>query len=233
MARWGMVVDLGKCTACQTCTVSCKVVNGLAPTIQRVTVVEKEVGTYPDVTRIYIPRRCMNCAEPQCVAVCPSGATEQRADGIVTIDQDRCVGCRYCMMACPYNARVFYGVKQSYHSRPSQWEERRYADHTVGVVDKCDFCASRIDEGLERGLRPGVDQDATPVCVISCRASALHFGDLDDPESEVARLLEAGNGVQLLPEMETDPSIYYLPRSVNDIHRQDALLKTARSNGAL
>lgn len=212
MARWGMVVDLDKCTACQTCTVACKVVNGLEPTIQRVTVVEKEVGRYPDVKRLYIPRRCMNCADPQCVGVCPSGATAQRADGIVTIDQDKCIGCRYCMMACPYNARVFHGVAQSYHSRPSQWERRRYSEHTVGVVDKCDFCTSRIDDGLARDLEPGVDPDATPVCVISCIASALYFGDLDDPESEVSRRIEARSGVQLLPEMETDPSIYYLPK---------------------
>jgi phenylacetyl-CoA:acceptor oxidoreductase subunit 1 len=207
-----MAIDLEQCTACQTCTVSCKVAHGLGPTIQRVTVVEKEVGKYPNVTRIYIPRRCMNCAEPQCVGVCPSGATEQRADGIVTIDQDKCIGCRYCMMACPYNARTFYGVEQSYHSLPSQWEERRYADHTVGVVDKCDFCSSRIDEGLERGLKPGTDPEATPVCVGTCIASALYFGDLDDPDSEVSRRIKERDGLQLLPEKQTDPSIYYLPR---------------------
>lgn len=212
MARWVMVIDLNKCTACQTCTVACKVANGLGPTIQRVTILEKETGTYPDVKRLYVPRRCMNCGDPQCLNVCPSGATRQRADGIVTIDQDECIGCRYCMMACPYNARVFDGIERSYHAEPSKWEQQRYKEHTVGVVDKCDFCRSRIDEGLEQGLTPGVDANATPVCVITCIADALHFGDLEDPESQVSRLVKDRNGVQLLPEMDTDPSIYYLPR---------------------
>ncbi len=207
-----MVIDLEKCTGCQTCMVACKVENALGPMMQRVTIVEKETGRYPDVKRIYIPRRCMNCKEPACVEVCPSGATKQRADGIVTADQDKCIGCRYCLMACPYNARAFHGVERSYHPQPSKWEQQRYKEHTVGVVDKCDFCASRIDEGLKNNLTPGQDLDATPFCVSSCISSALTFGDLDDPDSEVSRLIRDRDGIQLLPEMETDPSVYYLPR---------------------
>ncbi|MEE8452975.1 MAG: 4Fe-4S dicluster domain-containing protein [Thermoguttaceae bacterium] len=212
MPRWGMVVDLEKCTGCQTCSVACKVENALGPMTDRVVVVEKEMGTYPNVQRIHIPKRCMHCADPKCVGVCPSGATQQRDDGIVTVDQDMCVGCRYCMMACPYNARVFQAVEQSYHSPPSKWEVQRYKEHTVGVVGKCDFCKSRIDEGLQGGLKPGVDPDATPMCVISCIGTALTFGDLDDPASEVSQLIESRETVQFLPEMQTDPSIYYLPR---------------------
>ena len=212
MPRWAMVIDLEKCTACQTCTVACKVGNGLGPLVQRVTILEKELGKYPDVLRLYIPKRCMNCGEPACIDVCPSGATEQRDDGVVTVDQDKCIGCRYCMMACPYNARMFHGLDQSYHDTPSKWELQRYPEHTVGVVDKCDFCIARVDEGIEQGLTPGVDPDATPLCVISCIASALTFGDMDDPDSEVSGLISSRGGVQLLPEMETDPSIYYLPK---------------------
>ncbi len=207
-----MVVDLEKCTGCQTCTVACKLEHGLGPAGRRLAVMEKEMGKYPDVQRVYIPKRCMNCEDPKCVGVCPTGATCQRDDGIVTIDQDKCMGCRYCMMACPFNARVFLAIEQSYHSPPSKWEEQRYREHTVGVVDKCDFCKSRIDEGLQSGLKPGVDPDATPMCVISCIADALYFGDLDDPRSEVARLIESRGGVRLLVEMETEPSVYYLPR---------------------
>ena len=212
MAHWVMVIDLGKCTGCQTCTVACKVENALGPTIQRVTVVEKESGKYPDVQRIFIPKRCMNCVEPQCVAVCPTGATEKQDDGVVTINQDTCIGCRYCMMACPYDARVFYSIEQSYHRQASKWEEHRYKEHTPGIVDKCDFCKSRTDEGLKNGLKPGIDTDATPFCVISCISSALHFGDLDEPDSEVSQLIKSRNAIQLLPEMNTNPSVYYLPR---------------------
>ncbi len=210
--RWTMVVDLDKCCGCQTCTVTCKVENGLGPGVNRVIIVEKESGTYPDVKRIYIPKRCMNCKEPQCIAVCPSGATEQRSDGIVTIDEDKCIGCRYCVIACPYNSRVYLRYELSYHKKPSKWEEKRYPEHTIGTVDKCDFCKSRIDEGIERGLEPGIDPDASPACVFSCIGSALYFGDLDDPGSEVSKLIASRYGFQLLPEMETDPSLYYLPR---------------------
>ena len=212
MTRWAMVIDVEKCTGCQTCMVACKVENGLGPLLQRVQVVEKETGEYPAVQRVYIPRRCMNCSEPACVGVCPSGATEQREDGIVTVDHDRCIGCRYCVVACPYNARMYNGQERSYHGQPSRWERQRYAEHPTGVVDKCNFCASRVDAGLARGLVPGRDADATPMCVIACIAAALTFGDLDDPDSEVSRMVRESGALQLLPEMKTDPSVYYLPR---------------------
>jgi phenylacetyl-CoA:acceptor oxidoreductase subunit 1 len=207
-----MAIDLEKCSGCQTCTVACKVEHGLGPALQRNTTVEKEIGKYPAVKRIYISKRCMHCADPQCLSVCPTGATQQRADGIVIIDKKKCMGCRYCMMACPYNARVFCGARQSYHTQPSLWEAKRYRDLTVGTVDKCDFCESRIDAGLKKNLTPGIHPEATPFCVVSCIASALHFGDMDDEDSEVSRLIKSRNGVQLLPEMDTDPSVYYLPR---------------------
>ncbi len=212
MVRWGMVIDLDKCTGCQTCSVSCKVENGLGPTIHRVRIIEKEIGKYPSVRRIYIPKRCMNCAEPECIEVCPSGATVQGEDGIVTIDRDTCIGCRYCMMACPYDARMYLAEEQSYHPESSRWEDERYKEHTIGTVEKCDFCKARVDGGVKAGLDPGKDQDASPFCVFSCIANALHFGDLDDPESEISKLIVSRKGYQLLPEMETDPSIYYLPR---------------------
>ena len=211
MAHWVMVIDLRKCTGCQTCMVACKVENALGPILRRVTIIEKETGKYPDAQRVYIPRRCMNCRNPQCVEVCPSGATVQEDDGIVTVDKDICIGCRYCMMSCPYDARMFYGVEQSYHEIPSTSEQQRYQEHTLGVVDKCDFCAVRVREGLGGGLKPGVDQDATPFCVIACMSEALYFGDGDDPHSEVSKLIASG-AIQLLGDLETDPSVYYLSR---------------------
>jgi phenylacetyl-CoA:acceptor oxidoreductase subunit 1 len=213
MARYVMVVDLEKCTGCQTCVVACKMWNGLGPSIQRVTVVEKEEGQYPDVRRVYVPKRCMNCKDPQCTKVCPTGATERNDEkGIVTVDKDKCMGCRYCMMACPYNARTFQKSEMWYHAEPSEWEKMRYKEHPPGIVDKCDFCISRLDSGLEKALTPGIDPDATPMCVLSCIASALYFGDIEDPESNVSKIIQSRGGFRLLPEMETDPSIYYLPK---------------------
>jgi phenylacetyl-CoA:acceptor oxidoreductase subunit 1 len=111
---------------------------------------------------------------------------------------------------------MFHGADQSYHEIPSTWEHERYKEHTTGVVDKCDFCFKRVREGLTAGLKPGTDQDATPFCVIACMSEALYFGDVEDPDSEVSRLIAEGV-VQLLPELGTDPSVYYIPRrTVNE-----------------
>lgn len=99
--RWGMVIDLRKCVGCQACTINCAVENGLPPGVVYRPVLEEEIGTYPNVARRFIPRPCMQCEEPPCTPVCPVEATYRRPDGIVEIDYDQCIGCRYCLTACP------------------------------------------------------------------------------------------------------------------------------------
>ena len=211
--RWGMVIDLRRCVGCQTCTIACKQEHGLpAGTFWRY-VADCEVGEYPDVRRMFLPMQCMHCAEPPCVPVCPTGASRQRADGIVWVAYDACVGCGYCAMACPYRARHLAHEAGAYFvaglTPPEQLSAR---PERRGVMTKCTFCKERVDEGLARGLRPGTDPDATPMCAVACIAGAIVFGDLDDSASTVAQLVADGDAGPLLPECGTAPSVYYRTR---------------------
>jgi molybdopterin-containing oxidoreductase family iron-sulfur binding subunit len=170
-----------------------------------------ETGSFPVSLRQGLPVLCMQCKEPECKKVCPTKATSQHEDGIVTIDKNLCVGCKYCIVACPYGARYFVGRWQGYFKEPPepfekvenpfeiyakrQWQEKR----GEGTATKCDFCIERVQLG------------GNPACVDTCPAKARYFGDLDDPESEVSRLIKTQRGFQLNPEFGTNPSVYYLP----------------------
>jgi Fe-S-cluster-containing dehydrogenase component len=160
--------------------------------------------------------RCNQCQDAPCLEACPTGATSQRQDGIITIDQDKCVGCRYCVIACPYQNRTFLSRDKDRGFFPgiivTDFEKagRELYPHQAGTTEKCNFCAERIDDGLARGLKPGTDRAATPACVNTCPAQALTFGDLDDRDSEVSRLIRERGGFQLHPEYDTDPSVYFI-----------------------
>lgn len=218
MARLGMVIDLRKCVGCQACTVACKVENFVPKGIFWNKVYDYEVGEYPAVTRVFLPVPCMHCKKPACKDVCPTGATTQRKDGIVFIDYDKCIGCRYCEIACPYQARALYQKEALYYEESTVYEEFPFGlrspqqRHKIGADSKCTFCMHRIDRGSKEGLKVGVDPEATPMCVNACPAKARYFGDLDDPDSEVSRLIRQRAGIRLLEELGTDPSVYYLTR---------------------
>ena len=219
MARLGMVIDLKKCVGCQTCTVSCKVDNFVPPGIFWNDVYDYEVGEYPNVRRFFLPVPCMQCKNPPCKDVCPTGATIQREDGIIYVDYDICLGCGYCEVACPYRARSVYKKQAYYYGEETTTHEKftpelraSYQRHKTGTASKCTFCLSKIDEATGKGLESGVDAEATPTCVNSCITKARYFGDLDDPNSEVSRLIRERGGFRLLEELGTDPSVYYLPR---------------------
>ena len=124
MTRWGMTIDLRRCVGCQTCTIACKQEHGLPAGTAWRFVADCEVGEYPDVRRLFLPMQCMHCAEPPCVPVCPTGASRQREDGIVWIHYDACVGCGYCAMACPYQARHFVDEACGYFEEPTPSEIR-------------------------------------------------------------------------------------------------------------
>jgi phenylacetyl-CoA:acceptor oxidoreductase subunit 1 len=210
MSRWAMVADLRRCTGCQTCTAACKVTNATPPWVQWRWVVDFEIGKFPDVWRVFVPVGCQHCEEPPCVEVCPTRATWKREDGIVVVDYDKCMGCSYCTVACPYQAR--YKVeRQNYAYGDPMMSELASADPgRIGVATKCTFCADRVDSGLAQGLTPGADPDATPVCVNSCIAQALYFGDIEDPDSTVSRVLRQNESFQMHSELGTEPAFYYL-----------------------
>ena len=208
--RWGMVIDVRRCVGCQTCTIACKQEHGLPPATAWRFVADCEVGEYPDVRRLFLPMQCMHCAEPPCVSVCPTGASRTREDGIVWVQYDACVGCGYCAVACPYHARHLVHDADGYFEAPTPSEHAQARPGRTGVMTKCTFCRERVDGGLERGLVPGVDPEATPMCAVACIANVISFGDLDDPASNVSRMRAARSPEPLMPECGTDPSVFYL-----------------------
>ena len=210
--RWGMAIDLRKCIGCNACTVACIAENALPPGIVYRPVVKEEIGTYPNVTKRNLPKPCMQCDEPPCVEVCPVSATFKREDGIVAIDYKTCIGCRYCMTACPYEHRMFdYGEKYSeglprlaeYDNRPSfeygqVWERPDKHASPVGNVRKCTFCAHRLDQGL------------LPQCLTTCIGGANYFGDLNDPDAVITKIINKLNVFRLKEQMGTQPKVFYL-----------------------
>lgn len=176
--RLAMVIDLTRCIGCHGCSVACKSEFDVPLGVWRSWVKYSQKGTYPRVKRFFLPRLCNHCEEAPCLRVCPVNATYRKDDGTILIDEDRCIGCRFCIAACPYNARFVHPEK--------------------GIVNKCDFCEHRVEAGL------------VPACVNTCIARARIFGDLNDPESEISRVVSS-NPVQVLkPEVGTKPQIYYI-----------------------
>jgi len=179
--RYAYVIETTKCIDCKACMVGCKAENGVQVGRSRNWVEYLgPKGVYPNLTASFEPGNCMHCENPPCMHVCPTRATYKRDDGIVLVDQSKCVGCKYCMTACPYGARSFN-------------EEKK-------VTDKCTACVHRIDEGLDTS------------CVHTCMAKARHFGDINDSESEVAKLLakNRNNTKVLKKEKGTHPQVYYI-----------------------
>jgi Fe-S-cluster-containing dehydrogenase component len=215
MTRRGMVIDLKRCATCYNCVVACKQEHFLPPRVYWNRILISESGKFPKVTKNAYPILCNHCKEASCAKVCPTGATHQREDGIVEIITNKCVGCRSCVVACPYQMRTYYDHddKEYFPGQgftPLELIGKKLYPFQKGTVIKCNFCAERVDQGIKKGLKPGVDREATPACVIACPCDARYFGDLDDPESEVSKLIREKGAVQLHPGHGTDPSVYYI-----------------------
>lgn len=203
--QYGMAIDLNKCTGCQTCVTSCKLANNLPKGTRWNTVhteggtsADTAGGTYPDCTIQHWPVACQHCAEPACVFVCPSGASYKDDEtGIVYADVEICIGCKSCMEACPYDVRTFYEDEPEY-ALPFAVGNEGVQPHLESTAEKCTMCYNLIEKG------------ENPMCVQACVGYARYFGDLDDPESEIAKLVASRQAVQLHEEYGTKPSVYYL-----------------------
>ena len=225
MQRWGMVIDLDKCTACGACVVACQSENNIPPSnpekyaegrsIQWMTLLPWFLeGEYPNVNFRVLPRPCMQCEHPPCVKVCPVGATYfSKETGIVGQIYGRCIGCRYCTTACPYTVRYFNWREPEWPEEMKNYLNKDVSVRPKGVVEKCTFCHHRLirakeqvkDEGRE--LLPG---DYVPACVESCPASAMFFGDLENPKSVVSELARSARAFRLLEDLGTHPKVVYL-----------------------
>jgi Fe-S-cluster-containing dehydrogenase component len=200
--KYGMVIDLRRCIGCNACTIACKQQYGNPPGIFYSHVGISEVGKYPNARQVPLPVLCNHCDEPPCVDVCPTGASAKQTNGMVLIDENKCIGCRYCMVACPYNVRQFIGSEpEGYYPEKgglTAYEKVAYAQHQVGTVEKCSFCATRVATGQ------------LPACVLTCVGQARFFGDLEDPNSQVSQLIANFDAKPLQPEAGTKPNVYYI-----------------------
>jgi len=175
---YAMVIDLRRCIGCHSCSVACKAENRVPLGVFRSWVRIIEKGRYPNITRHFLPSLCNQCDHPPCVINCPVQATWKREDGIVIIDEHRCIGCKYCLASCPYNAR--------------------YINPLIPIVQKCYFCHHRVQAGLE------------PACVEVCPGRARVFGDVNNPDEEITKLISRHPFQLLKPEMGTSPKVYYI-----------------------
>lgn len=224
MPRWGMVIDLDKCTACQACVVACKVENNVpisspkdaeqGRVILWMDLITEIEGEFPNFERIrFIPRPCMHCDNPPCTKVCPTRATYKNPEGLVAQVYGQCIGCRYCANNCPYTVKSFNWFKPSW---PQEMQHSFNPDVSVrpkGVVEKCTFCHHRLIKAKEEAKAQGRalrQEDYVPACVQSCPSKAMYFGDLDDENGTVWRLTRSPRAFRLLEDLGTEPKVIYL-----------------------
>lgn len=200
--KYGMLFDLQRCVGCNACAIACSRTNKVATGHFRTHVDTVEGGTYPNISLDLVPHICMHCDEPACLAACPTGATYKNEDGIVLVDNSRCIGCQYCVIACPYDARYIDIKEPGYFpeskDEKSEYEQNMLADHGQGYIDKCVFCHDRLEQGLQ------------PACVETCGAHARVFGDLEDPDSEISRLIATRHAATILAQAGQRPNVYYV-----------------------
>lgn len=223
MTKWGMSIDLDRCTACRSCIVACKLENNhpistpedadKGRVINWIELVVEQSGTERDVRETYLPRPCMQCDNPPCTKVCPVNATYQAEEGLVAQIYPRCIGCRYCMNNCPYNVKKF------------NWSEPEWPDtyrislnpdvsvRPVGVVEKCTFCHHRWQAEKESARMDDRAPDKNayqPACVEVCPTDAIRFGDIEDETSDVVRSTASSRAYRLLEDLGTEPKVWYL-----------------------
>lgn len=246
--KWGMVIDLDKCTGCGACMVACQAENNIAPvtdgsnklrTLTWMLIYELSNGKdFPEHDIAYLPRPCMQCGKPSCSTVCPVVATTKDEEGgIVSQIYPRCIGCRYCMAACPYHARYFNWFDPVW---PEGMEKTLNISTSVrprGVVEKCTFCHHRFAAAKEKARAEGRDPmkleegEYIPACVEACPTGAIVFGDLNNPEHKVAKLARSKYAFRLLERLGTEPQVYYLSRREWVRRQGDNYLENEKTKG--
>jgi Fe-S-cluster-containing dehydrogenase component len=223
--RWGMVIDLDRCTGCEACVVACHAENNIrisgqdeasqGRAVNWIRIERYWEGTYPNVSAKFMPVLCQHCGNAPCEPVCPVYASYHTPDGLNAQVYNRCIGVRYCGNNCPYIARQFNWFDP--HWDPPL-QEQLNPDVTVrqnGIMEKCTFCVQRIRKAKEQAESEGRrvrDGDVVPACVQSCPTSALVFGDRNDPDSQVSAMARNDRGFRLLESLGTDPAVTYLKR---------------------
>ncbi|MBI2522334.1 MAG: 4Fe-4S dicluster domain-containing protein [Bdellovibrio sp.] len=206
--RWGMVIDLDRCIGCKACAIACKTEFDTRLGVFRSQVVYNDHGTFPNSQRDILPWLCNHCENPACTPVCPvdeidadfkgvkykKAATYKRPDGVVLVDQDRCIGCGECIRNCPYSVRSFDPGRKA------------GGNDSANPADKCTLCEHRLEAGV------------VPSCVNTCQARARIVGNLNDPNSEISQLLKKHKGEVLLPEKSTQPQVYYIGAKAKEIN---------------
>lgn len=223
--KWGMVIDLDRCTGCEACVVACHAENNIATVGEEqaatgrakhwIRVERYYEGEFPDVKMKFMPVLCQQCDAAPCEPVCPTYASYHTAEGLNGQVYNRCIGTRYCANACPYNSRFFNFYNPEWDKPLHLQLNPDVSVRSVGIMEKCTFCVQRIKaseilaEAEKREVRDGEIQ---PACVQSCPSRAMVFGDLNDPNSEVSRMSRSNRATKLLAEKGTQPKVTYLQR---------------------
>ncbi len=221
--RWGLAADLDRCTGCQACIVACHAENNVPVIGEReaaygrwlhwIIIQRYWEGEYPNVKARFMPVMCQQCTEAPCEPVCPVFATYHNVEGLNAQIYNRCIGTRFCGSACPYKARVYNWFDPEFQAPLSEQLNPDVTVRTRGIMEKCTFCIQRIRrveiEAQAEGRKP-TDGEIQPACVQTCPPSALMFGDLNNPDSQVSRLARSRRSFRLLPELGTDPGVIYL-----------------------
>jgi Fe-S-cluster-containing dehydrogenase component len=226
--RYGMVIDIDKCTGCMACSVACQQENNVpfredettkVRSITWMEIYQLDNGMpYPEYRQAYLPRLCLHCDSspyPPCTFVCPVNATHRDEEtGLVNHIPVRCIGCRYCISACSYHARYFNWWDPKWPEPMEEMLTPNVSPRMRGVVEKCTMCVHRLqmakDRAFVEGRRELEEGEYVPACLEACPAKAMTFGNLFDPHSEVARLAKSSRAFRLLERLGTEPKIYYL-----------------------
>jgi len=225
MPKWAMVIDLDKCTGCGACMAACNMENNIAIVAPKeaqeghvmfwMDMITSYDGEYPNIEVKRMPKPCYHCDDPPCIKVCPVGATFRNEEGLVGQVYMRCIGCRYCMAACPFTAKVYNWGEPQWIDGATTCFNPDVSRRMVGVVEKCSFCAHRlikVKEDADQEERAIRDGEYVPACMENCPADAIYFGDIEDRQSMVHKLSRNYRAFRVMEDLGVEPKLYYLSK---------------------